>query len=52
MCVGCEFLSCDESCQENIAHLDTWTVRTMKGGQIQVKLSGKTVVIGRLLVLG
>ena len=37
-----------------MAHLDTWIVRTMKGGQVQIKLSGKTLVTGRLwtLVLG
>ena len=54
MMITCHFVILKSFVKKTMTHLDTWSGKTMKGGQVQVNLIGNAGVTGRLwtLVLG
>ena len=54
MMITCLVMMLQSFVKKTMAHLDTWSGNTMKGGQVQVNLIGNAGVTGRLwtLVLG
>ena len=52
--ITCLVVILESSVKRIMAHLNAWSGKTMKGGQVQVNLIGSAGVTGRLwtLVLG